>query len=367
MTEKDIDGKIAQANGRLRSAKVGIAIQRQGDRLYLRGTFPPKPDSDKKSAYQQRLALGIHANPLGVKNAEAEARKVGALLDCKEFSWLPYLSDRAIAQTCGDWVAKFEKDYFSKREKNSKTLTTWRKNYHEVLKRLPSDAALSAEVLKDLIFRTNPDTRSRQIYCMVANSLAKFAGLDFDFSIYAGKHSPLKVTPRDLPTDEDIQAAYFKITNPAWQWVYGMLATYGLRPHEIFNLNLDDMPIITVTDGKTGSRRVWACFPEWVDTFQLKSATLPQVTGKSNADLGERVSKAFKRYNIQFKPYDLRHCWAVRSLEFGLDISLAAQQMGHSAKVHSDLYHHWISDRHHQKAYDLLMQRTDRPKPPTLS
>ncbi|OIP78088.1 MAG: hypothetical protein AUK48_02410 [Oscillatoriales cyanobacterium CG2_30_44_21] len=50
MAEIDIDGRIAQANGRLKSAKVGIAIARQGDRLYLRGTFPPKPDSDKKTA-----------------------------------------------------------------------------------------------------------------------------------------------------------------------------------------------------------------------------------------------------------------------------------------------------------------------------
>jgi integrase len=364
MAEIDIDGRIAQANGRLKAAKVGIAITRQGDRLYLRGTFPPKPDSDKKAPYQQRLALSIHANPLGLKNAEAEARKVGALLDCKEFSWLPYLGDRQIAQNCGEWVERFEKDYFSKRDKNPKTLTTWRKNYYEVLKRLPPDAPLTVEILKETIFRIDPDTRSRQIYCMVANALSKFADLNFDFSIYAGKHSPLKVSPRDLPTDEQIQQTYYKISNPAWQWVYGMLATYGLRPHEVFNLNLDDLPILTITDGKTGARRVWACYPEWVDLFQLKSVALPQVTGKSNADLGAKVSKAFKRYSIPFKPYDLRHCWAVRSLEFGLDISLAAQQMGHSAKVHSDLYHHWISDRHHQKAYDLLMQRADRPKPP---
>jgi integrase len=199
---------------------------------------------------------------------------------------------------------------------------------------------------------------------MVANAMAKFAALDFDFSVYAGKHSPLKVQPRDLPTDELIQETYYKIPNPAWQWAYGMIATYGLRPHELFNLELEDLPILTVLKGKTGRRRVWACYPEWVEIFKLKNAALPKVTGESNAALGERVSKAFNRYEIPFNPFDLRHCWAVRSLEFGLDISLAAQQMGHSAKVHSDLYHHWISDRHHQKAYDLLMQRADRPKPP---
>lgn len=364
MTSLEIDGRIAQANGRLKAAKVGISIQRQGDRLYLRGTFPAKPHLPNREPYQQRLALSIHANPLGVKNAEAEARKIGALLDCKEFSWLPYLGDRKIAETCGEWVEKFEKDYFSKRERTPKTETTWRKNYYEVLKRLPVDESLTIEILKNLIFRTEPDTRSRQNYCMVINALAKFANLQFDFSLYSGKHSPRKATPRDLPTDEQIQETYYKISNPDWQWVYAVIATYGLRPHEVFYLDLTDLPIATITDGKTGARRVWACYPEWVETFQIKNVCLPSVTGKANVNLGERVSKAFKRYEVPFKPYDLRHCWAVRSLEFGLDISLAAQQMGHSAKVHSDLYHHWISDRHHQKAYDLLMLRSDRPKPP---
>ncbi|MFW6359494.1 MAG: hypothetical protein ACOC0N_09850, partial [Chroococcales cyanobacterium] len=32
-------------------------------------------------------------------------------------------------------------------------------------------------------------------------------------------------------------------------------------------------------------------------------------------------------------------------MEFGLDLSLATQPMGHSVKVHTDIYHHWISER----------------------
>lgn len=362
----EIDGKIAQANGRLKSAKVGVRIEKQGDRLWLRGTFPPKPNAQFDKPKQQKFSLGLNANPLGVKLAEAEARKVAALLACKEFSWTPYLKDAAKPTNCGDWVQRFEKDYFAKRDRNPKTETTWNRSYWEVLKRLPSDEPLTTEILKNLILGTAPDTRSRQNYAMVANSLAKFANLETDFSLYSGNYSPRKATPRDLPTDELIQETYYKIPNPDWQWVYAVLATYGLRPHEVFLLDLADIPIATVTDGKTGSRRVWACYPEWVETFQIKNVCIPNVTGKANVNLGERVSKAFKRYGVPFAPYDLRHCWAVRSLEFGLDISLAAQQMGHSAKVHSDLYHHWISDRHHQKAYDLLMQRSDRPKPPII-
>lgn len=117
-------------------------------------------------------------------------------------------------------------------------------------------------------------------------------------------------------------------------------------------------------DGKTGPRRVWPCYPEWYDEWHLwEIGQLPQVTGKDNSALGGRVTQALKRYGFR-KPYNLRHAWAVRTLEFGLDVSLVAAQMGHSVQVHTDVYHHWISDRHHQRAFEILMQRPDRPQSP---
>ena len=85
-----IDGRISQANGRLALGKVGVSIERINDRLYLRSTFPPKPDSKRITPYQQRLALGVHANPSGVSHAEKQARLIGAALDCNSFKWQDY-------------------------------------------------------------------------------------------------------------------------------------------------------------------------------------------------------------------------------------------------------------------------------------
>ncbi len=105
------DGKINQANGRLRAAKVGVTIQAIGDRLYLQATLPPKPNSNKTRPYQQQITLGIRNNPAGVSLAEKEARKVGALVDCKEFSWEPYLREWGKSpQSIGDWVEKFKSE-----------------------------------------------------------------------------------------------------------------------------------------------------------------------------------------------------------------------------------------------------------------
>jgi integrase len=365
MTE--IDGRIAQANGRLKAAKVGAAIARVGDRLTIRATFPPKPDSEKDRPYQQRLFLGYHANPTGLKLAEAEARKIGALLDCGDFEWQPYLSEKLDATlTVGDWVSRFEVDYFTRRARTTKSETTWKGDYWKVLSKLDRDAVLDADLLRSAIASTKPDTKTRKRYCMVFGALARLAGIELDTKAMAGTYSPKRVKSRDLPDDRAIAEGFYKIENPEWQWVYGMLATYGLRPHEVFHLAFESMPILDVLDGKTGARKVWPCYPEWVEQFDLAVPKVPTVTGRNNTELGARVSPIFSKYDIPFVPYDLRHCWAVRTINFGLDISLAAQQMGHSAQVHTDLYHAWISERHHQRAYEAIMMRSDRPKAPLL-
>lgn len=147
------------------------------------------------------------------------------------------------------------------------------------------------------------------------------------------------------------------------------MATYGLRNHEIFYLDLDALQkapgIIRVTDeAKTEEHRVWPCYPEWWERWKLWEVKIPEVTGRTNSELGHRMTVQFKRYEVPFNPYDLRHAWAVRTLYFGWDISLAAAQMGHSVAVHNTVYHRWITEQHHQRAFDILMNRPDRPQPP---
>ncbi|MEH2242451.1 MAG: hypothetical protein V7K85_06820 [Nostoc sp.] len=156
------------------------------------------------------------------------------------------------------------------------------------------------------------------------------------------------------------------------RWVYGMLATYGLRNHEVFRLDFGAIArgdyIININENsKTGSRSVWPCYPEWFEEFQLENVVLPKVDlNQSNAALGHVVTSWFNRHSIPFAPYNLRHAWAIRTLVLGLDISLAAQQMGHSAKVHSELYHRWISRQYHQRAFEVMASKSERPQAPQI-
>jgi hypothetical protein len=127
----DFDGRLAQANGRLKIAKVGVTIEVKGNRLLLRATLPPKPNSSKTNYYQQRLYLGYHANPAGLKVAEQEARKIGALLDCGEFLWSPYITSENQSGTVTDWVSRYEADYFIRRRRTPQSETTWRDDYQK--------------------------------------------------------------------------------------------------------------------------------------------------------------------------------------------------------------------------------------------
>lgn len=367
-----MSARLNQANGRLRSAKVGVSIEVVGSRLCLRATLPPRPASDKVFSHQQRIYLGVRNNPAGISLAELEARKIGVLIDSKQFDWAPYL--KAPMQkpvTVADWVERFRVDYFSRRASNEKSQTTWKGDYLKAFRKLPQDQVLTVDLVKKAILETDPDTKTRKRICMVMGAFSRFAELDFDPKSLAGNYSPSKVTRRDLPTDDAIAEHYNKLVNPQWRWFYGMCATYGLRPHEVFRLDLDALmkgeSIVTVLSGKTGSRRVWPYYPEWFTDWHLSNVKLPPISlERANVDIGHSCTRYFQG-KIPFKLYDLRRCWAVRTLEFGLDVTLAAQQMGHSVQVHTEQYHAWITERHHQAAFDLMMTKSDRPKAPLLS
>ncbi|MEH2374036.1 site-specific integrase [Nostoc sp.] len=367
---------LAKINDRLKIAQTGVRIQQISNRLYLRATLPPKPNSQKTQPYQQRIALGIYASDEGLKRAEAEAKLLGGLIACKNFRWDAYLKAPSVellaVETIEVLIQRFEKYYFQTRDRNQQTLTTWLIDYWRVFQKLPQTDILNAQNILKVVTNTIPDTKTRKRTCMALSAIAKFAQIEINLKPYRGRYSPRLVTPRDLPTDLTIAKHFYEIESESWRWVYGMLAAYGLRNHEVFRLDFGAIAngnyIVSVGENsKTGSRRVWPCYPEWFEEFNLQEVVLPKVDlNQANHALGHVVTVWFKRHEIGFAPYSLRHCWAIRSLEFGLDITLSAQQMGHSAKVHSELYHHWISEKHHQRAFELMSNKSDRPSVPKI-
>lgn len=357
-------GRLNQINGRLRAGKVGVRVEIKGNFVYLRATLPPKPGDGHTQPYQQRIALGVHANFHGLQLAEQKAREVGAALDGGKFRWDDYVKNNVQAQTVGDWTRMIEHDYFSRRERNPKSETTWKGDYADVYRRLPQDEPLTVELILEAIAATEPDTRSRKRFVMALAKLAEFAGIEANFKHLKGRYSPQKVNPRNLPSDAEIAEWRERIDSPEWQRVYGLMATYGLRPHEVFHLDFSQFPVLLVEDDtKTGQRRAMPFYPEWSSEWFLLG-DLPTVTGNCNRDLGNRVSHAFERYGIPFHPYDLRHAWAVRTIQFGVPDSLACRWMGNSVEVFTKTYQQWIRQDVETMVYQTLTEKSDRPHPP---
>jgi hypothetical protein len=104
----------------------------------------------------------------------------------------------------------------------------------------------------ELVKSIKPDSKSRRRFCMALGALARFAGVEVDLKRFKGNYSLSKTKRRQLPEDAVIQEWRSRFTNPAWQWVYGMLAVYGLRPHEVFHLDLERL----ASGGDKGSRGI---------------------------------------------------------------------------------------------------------------
>ncbi|HEY9665110.1 MAG TPA: hypothetical protein V6C65_42255, partial [Allocoleopsis sp.] len=290
MAENSFSKKIKLVNQRLKGAKLGISILQRGNRLYIRGTFPPKPGSTKTAAHQQEIALKIHANPQGLQQAEKEAKKVAAALAFKQFDWFEYLprpTAQPQQQTIADCIAAFETDYFQRRQRSPKSESTWRVNYSTYFRRLPQDQPLTLEVLERVILTTTADSSARCNICQAFRKLAEFMGLEVkSITRLKGSYSSKSPTPRNIPSDEEVVQWFDQISDPVWKWAYGMLATYGLRPHEVFCLDTQEMEnggmTISVLPGtKTGARLAFPLHPEWIERFNLREKQILTPIGKN--------------------------------------------------------------------------------------
>jgi integrase len=381
-TESSIDLKIQQVNQRLKAGQLGFQVERRGQKLALRGTLPPRPDSNRLRPHQQRISLGLPATLAGLKQAEQQVKVIAAQLIQNTFDWRDYtlLVNGGCLRSANlpEQLHAFEQHFLSqpKRASNpASTKTTWETAYAPYLRKLLAIAQAQPKLsLPEAIYATvrstDPSSRSRQVCCTALDAFAEFLNLELPTELKSlwGGYSPSSTRSRNLPSDELIVAMFATIPNPTWRFVYGIMATYGLRNHEVFFCDYSALaegrPEATVrvlNTTKTGSHEVWPFHPEWVEQFGLREVRLPPInTDLSHTTLqriGCQVKSQFRRYSLPFSPYDLRHAWAVRTIHFGLPDTVAARMMGHSVAIHTRTYHQWITHRDQQQAVDAALQR----------
>ncbi|MEM6517698.1 MAG: hypothetical protein AAF722_00290 [Cyanobacteria bacterium P01_C01_bin.70] len=199
-------------------------MQQIGQRLYLQGTFPPAPGSTKDKSYQQRVALKLPANPRGLSVAELRAKEAGTALEAGSFDWAEYRGESA--ETVRDWVKRFCTQFEG-------ADLTWRTDYQQPFNKLPQNAPLTAELLRQTlegVKQARPNSRAQLRAYNAFRQLAAYANLSTDdLKGLKGSYSASEVDPRDLPTDKAIATMRASIKDPGWRWLFGILAAYGLR------------------------------------------------------------------------------------------------------------------------------------------
>ena len=382
----NLRNELVTLNTRLQSEGYRLRLEQRGQRLNLRGSLPRR--DGQPGVEMQRLSLGLKADLQGLKEAEQSLRLVELQLQRDDFCWTSWLSESATAsEDAGVTGAleRFERAFFAdprRRRSPAGSRTTWSGAYQPYLRRLQAlstqssgDRAISAELLQATLASYDDGSRSRQQCATALAALARFLAIQLpdDWRSEAGGYGLHRARFRRLPTDSEIVAAVLKIPNPGWRLAYGLMATYGLRNHEVFFCDLaplregeGDRVLRVLPTTKTGEHQVWPFQPDWVERFGLmelgaKADALPAIqTDLRHTTLqqvGRRVSEQFRRYQLPVTPYDLRHAWAVRTIHIGLPDTVAARMMGHSVAVHTRTYHHWITRRDQQQAVDAALAK----------
>lgn len=357
----DAASEVAKLNQWLKDSLIPVYVKLEGKTLALQATLPPKPGKTGKKR-QQKIYLGIKANPDGIKRIRSEAQKLGSFITLGTFSWDLYLPESELIvkpKTSQQLIEEF-REWYSRSHK-IKDLT-WRESWGRTFDRLPQNAPLTEAAILGVILGTEPHTRTRELTCQRLQKLADFAGVKVDLSSYRGEYSDRELKPRRIPTKFEIEYWRDKIPNDGWQWIYGVLASFGLRPHEAFFCEFDrkDRYCLKILEGKTDHRTAMAIHPEWVEEWNLNKIVRPSVTGRTYRDYGQRCYRQFQRYKIPFQPYDLRHAGAIElSVVRRLPVTVAASFLGHSPIVHQSTYHRWISESTNKQVWRELMMQPD--------
>ena len=383
--------KLLDINQDLESKGINLRIEKRGKVLNIRGALP---DKKSPSLYKvQRISLKLPYDINGLEEAKKAIELIDFQLKKNQFYWSHWIKEKAITSIkskkldLSNEIESFKKQFFSDTSKSkspASMISTWQSAYKPYMNRLiglsnKSSLKLGEGLLLEILLSYKENSRSRQQCGIALSALAKYLKLELpeNWKQLQSGYGINESNFRELPSDEEIITSFKTIPNQKWRFVFALMATYGLRNHEVFfsdlsSLKKDGDKIIRVfPNTKTGEHQVWPFHPEWVDLFELDKTSAPSdllPSIKTNLKyttlqhIGRRVSEQFRRYDISFTPYDLRHAWAVRTILIGLPNTVAAKMMGHSVSIHTKTYHHWITRRDQQLAVDSALSRLNLNK-----
>jgi integrase len=402
---------LDQANerlGQLGKHSKRAKLKRSGNSVVLQFSFQGK---------QQQKGCNCSFNKRGIAEAERIAGLVTAQLSASSFNWDWYYGlvgkksteEDKPRKTCKHLIAEYRAYWFKENKGLKKADIAWYNRFKYVEKVMSQENdSLSASIVRQIIERTQNNSTVRTRTLQALTSLFEYFELsDYEKLVesYKDKNSP---TPkkRSVPSDSRIKAIFYSGFNPSlkapkkylyrypqWQFLYGLLAVYGLRIHEAWNIanwnnsvtlhkgdwiateeNLEEendryeqhtgsdfiVPAIlepTNTNKilcikhatKTGYRMVMPLSPsneDWLTEFNLiQPLNLPDIKAPLESKKTGAASPCtvitchwFLRRKYGFTPHDLRHAYNHRGHHLGYNPTLLSKSLGHSLQMNSSTY-----------------------------
>jgi integrase len=368
---RSIDESVKSANERL--GKCRLKIDRKSGRLFLRGTLPPLPNEETSEKTKRYWVPFCDATLKGVIDAEIKCKDIDTYLKLGNSDWWLLMPDyqqerteKLKPKTMDRIKLEFEQAYWLNRKRERKTLNTWEKSYQDIFLKIPDEDLFTEKNIVKWLEATEANSKPRQDLLRVIKALADYQGIkeSIDWKKYPCKYKPKR---RTLPTDEEIEFIYQGINDEAVKWSFGLCATYGLRPSEMFLLKPENIKafidpsntrkVLQVPDDtKTGEREVYPLHPKWIEDFDLMNVCLLKTKAEKLETKVSWLNKLFRKFGFNHGAYDLRHRYAIRASELGVLVDIAAKWMGHSVEEHCKTYQKWMDKSTHNKAFDKVIK-----------
>jgi integrase len=304
-------------------------------RLYLLANLPRRDGTP--GLRQQRIALKLDDSAVNRRVATKQLRTLEQQLERGTFEWAYWLDEESKAITWREAIAKLHR---ARVVLGRTGQSTWDVNYMGRLRQIPAGSACTTDSIAKALERYDRATCSYKELYYLLRHLSRLVAVPFpEVPIPTYSQAELVEVPNDAQIIEWVQAAQ----EPA-RWYWGMMATYGLRPHEVEGAQLIERDLCQVQEGtKTGFRTVVPLPREWVERFGLRERRLrPRLAEVDRPDAaGKWLSVQIKRQGIPWRPYALRHAFAARLWREGgnrLDLYTAARLMGHTPTQHAKTY-----------------------------
>ena len=405
---------LDKANSRLKQlGKHGkrATLKQAGNSVVLQFNFGGQIQRSPNCSFNKR----------GIDEAEKIAAMVTNQLVARQYSdeWLDNLLGKSKPNqakkqlTCSEMIKEYKEYWFRENKKLKRPTRSWYVCHNRlelVFNEYNKEISLTA--IEQVIQSTDNNTSTRT-YAL--NALTNF--LDY-FRInrfsevitrYKKKNKPQKknkYTPSDLKIVNVFENGFkvnkncpkkYRYRHTQWQFLYGLLAVYGLRIHEAWNIANWNKPVIlkngdwvevgledesgkettfveqyrgddeiipAITDPnnklhilaikhdtKTGYRMAMPLSPlgyNWLEMFDLiGELRLPNIENPlqvfGNKDTGgfsctNKTCQWFLNHKYGFTPHALRHAYNHRAHQQNLNPKLIADSLGHSLQMNQSTY-----------------------------